>query len=60
MLMITKGYMLLFLVENFWLRQVWFHLCGQVQFLFRKQFVHEHFCALLQKTMEVYVILAIG
>jgi hypothetical protein len=34
-------------------------LCGQVQFPSRKQFVYEHLLDLLQKTMEIYVILDI-
>jgi hypothetical protein len=54
--MITKCYMLLSLLESLWLKLVVFHLCGQVQFLSRKQFVCEHFRALLQKIVEVYVI----
>jgi hypothetical protein len=32
-LMIAKGYML-FVVENPWLKQIMFHLCGQVKFPF--------------------------
>ncbi len=43
-------------MESLWLKLVVFHLCGQVQFLSRKQFVCEHFRALLQKIVEVYVI----
>ncbi len=34
LLMIIKGYMSLFVVESFWLRQMVFHLYVQVQFSF--------------------------
>ncbi len=48
------------IVESPWLRQMGLLLCGQVQFPFCKQLVHEHLPVLLQKTMEVYVFLDIG
>ncbi len=58
--MIVRGYMPLSIVESPWLRQMGLLLCGQVQFPFCKQLVHEHLPVLLQKTMEVYVFLDIG
>ncbi len=46
-LMINKGYMLLFVMESLWLKQTMLHLCDQVQFFSRKQFIHEHLHVLL-------------
>jgi hypothetical protein len=59
-LMNNKGYMPLHVMDSLWLKWMVLHLCGQVQFFFRKQFVHEHFHVLLEKTMATYVFLTIA
>jgi hypothetical protein len=48
------------IVESSWLKQMVLCLYGQVQFPSHKQLVHEHFHALLCKTMEVYMFPTIG
>jgi hypothetical protein len=57
-LMITKGYIPLSIVESLWLKQMLLRLCGQIQFPSQKQLVLEHLLILLQKIMVTYVFLA--